>query len=341
MDDTPQVWVLHGARTGDNAQASQLAEALGADFIVKQLRYGPLHRMPNWLAGAGLASLTAEARALIVPPWPKLVIAAGRRSVPAARYIRRASGGRTRLVQIGRPRAALDAFDLVITTPQYGLPAARNVVELVLPFATRKAVAESELAQWRAAWSDLPRPWIAVAVGAGKYPQRLGTAELKELADRLSFCAAETGGSLLVMASPRTGAAAMAELQARIRGPANFYPWAPGANPYQSALALAERIVVTSDSMSMLSEAISTGKPVSVFRLPVSPLAPRWQAKAGPMAWLAGKGLLTPPRDMPAAVDRLIAEGHVSELGREVLHRAMPVPDYGALIARVRALLDA
>lgn len=341
MDDAPQVWVLHGARTGDNAQASQLAEALGPGFVVKQLRYGPLHRLPNWLAGAGLASLTQEARALIIPPWPKLVIAAGKRSVPAARYIRRASGGRTRLVHIGRPRAALDGFDLVITTPQYGLPAARNVAELALPFATRKPVAEAELARWQAAWTDLPRPWIAVAVGAGKYPQRLGPAELKDLADRLSSCAAEAGGSLLVMASPRTSAAAMAALQARIRGPAKFYPWAPDANPYQSALALADRIAVTSDSMSMLSEAISTGKPVSVFRLPVMPLAPRWQAKSGPMAWLARKGLLTPPRDMKRATDRLIAEGHAHELGRKAPPQAIPAPGYAAVIARVRGLLDA
>jgi hypothetical protein len=132
----------------------------------------------------------------------------------------------------------------------------------------------------------------------------------------------------------------MAALQSRIRGLAKFYPWAPDANPYQSALALADRIAVTSDSMSMLSEAISTGKPVGVFRLPVSPLAPRWQAKSGPMAWLAALGLLTPPRDMPAAADRLIAEGYARELGREAPPQAMPAPDYAAVIARVRGLLE-
>jgi mitochondrial fission protein ELM1 len=38
-------------------------------------------------------------------------------------------------------------------------------------------------------------------------------------------------------------------------------------NPYFGLLALADAIVVTSDSVSMVSEACATGKPVHVFSL--------------------------------------------------------------------------
>ena len=118
---SPLVWVLQGSRRGDNAQARELAARLPALTEAKHLKYNWLYGLPNFLLGAGLASVEQGAECL-TPPWPDLVNAIGRRSVPVARWIKKKSGGCTRLVHMGRPRAPLDIFDLVITTPQYGLP---------------------------------------------------------------------------------------------------------------------------------------------------------------------------------------------------------------------------
>ena len=41
-----------------------------------------------------------------------------------------------------------------------------------------------------------------------------------------------------------------------------------GANPYYGMLALADAIIVTCDSVNMVSEACTTGKPVYVIDLP-------------------------------------------------------------------------
>ncbi|MFX9552206.1 ELM1/GtrOC1 family putative glycosyltransferase, partial [Acinetobacter baumannii] len=46
------------------------------------------------------------------PPWPDLLIAAGRQSVYPALAVKRASGRRTRLVQIFRPGVNPRRFDL-------------------------------------------------------------------------------------------------------------------------------------------------------------------------------------------------------------------------------------
>ena len=46
-------------------------------------------------------------------------------------------------------------------------------------------------------------------------------------------------------------------------------------NPYLGFLALADRIIVTSDSMSMLVEAVATGKPVIIFDLADPPVPGR------------------------------------------------------------------
>ena len=106
------VWLLLGPRPGDNNQALALGEALGLPFVVKTLDYNWLQRFSLRLPPT-LASLRRSRRAALCPPWPELVIAVGRRSVPVARWIKRRSGGRTRIVRIGHPRQQADLFDLV------------------------------------------------------------------------------------------------------------------------------------------------------------------------------------------------------------------------------------
>ena len=146
-DGAARVWALRSGRRGDDAQVEALAgdaaRDLGCGWRGIDLRHGPLRELPNAWLGPSLASLRPAARrdAGFAPPWPDLVIAAGRRHVPAARWMRARSGGRTRLVQLGRPRAPLDAFDLVAATPQYGLPEASNVAQIALPYGRAPSTA--------------------------------------------------------------------------------------------------------------------------------------------------------------------------------------------------------
>ncbi|MBI2718302.1 MAG: mitochondrial fission ELM1 family protein [Rhizobiales bacterium] len=334
MTKSAAVWVLHGARIGDNAQASLISERLGLSAEVKPLSFNLLHRLPNWALGESVAGLDFAGRAALSPPWPRLVIATGKRTAPIARYIRRQSQGMTKLVHVGRPRAPLEAFDLVVTTPQYGLPPAPNVIELALPFAIPKTVSQAVLARWREAWKDLPRPWIAVAVGAAKFPQHFGLRVAEAMVAELGRLA----GSLIVIASPRTDREIMNLIGRKLGGSVRLYPWGD-ANPYQAALRLADRFVVTSDSLSMLSEAIATGKKVDIFRLPVLPLAVSWPAKRGLAAILARHGLVQSPRNMPAVIDGLLRHGYATLLGEEGTCQAPPLVGYETVIARIRELI--
>ena len=85
--------------------------------------------------------------------------------------------------------------------------------------------------------------------------------------------ARKTGASLLVSSSARTPAPAMAALEAAIDVPAEIYRWRRDAaeNPYLGYLALAQSIIVTCESMSMLAEACATRKPVYMFDLDTGP----------------------------------------------------------------------
>ena len=142
----PPIWILTGSREGDNAQVRSLAQATGLDFVEKNLSYNKAYKLPNMLKGDGLWTLLPDARQLLQPPWPSVTISVGRRSVPAARWIKKQSGGKTQLVHIGRPRAPLDEFDLIVTTPQYRLPAGPNIFANAIaaqPVARRAADTKS------------------------------------------------------------------------------------------------------------------------------------------------------------------------------------------------------
>ena len=117
-----RVWVLLGAGAGDNAQLLRLAEALGWPFEAKRIRYNRLNRCPNLLLGASKLTVDTQCSDPLAPPWPDLVIGASRRAAPLARWIKKQSVGRSRLVHLLHAQAPLHYFDLVVTTPQYRLP---------------------------------------------------------------------------------------------------------------------------------------------------------------------------------------------------------------------------
>lgn len=309
------LWVLLGRRAGDNRQMLALAEATGLPFAVKPLRFNAASALPNWLLRGSRLSLTPAARAELVPPWPRVVIASGRRAVAAARWIRARSGGATRLVQIGRPWAPLSWFDLVITTPQYGLPKRPSVIHNLMPLGAAEAgpAPAASLLQQLAA---LPAPRIGVLIGGDSRPFVLDGESAGRLAARANALAAQCGGSLLLVTGPRSSAEATAALRRAASVPARFFAWGDGEPGYAATLRLADRFLVTGDSASMLAEAAATGRPVEVFPLPERPdlrvrLARRLRRLLPRSAFerLVGAGLVTSVRDIAGYAEALRAKG--------------------------------
>ncbi len=285
----PRTWLMMGHKAGDNSQILALAEALGWPFEIKNLVYRRTELLTNLLAGPTLSGLVRERSSPLEPPWPELVISAGRRNEPLVRWIQLQAGGRDRikLVHVGRPWALHECFDLIITTPQYRLPRKPNILHNELPLHRVRAERLAEAAElWRPRFAHLPRPHIAVILGghAGPYNfDRENGALLGYWANRM---ARELGGSLLVTSSARTPAKALAAVEQKIDVPAFVYRWKKDDpdNPYFGMLAVSDRFIVTCDSMSMLAECCSTGKPVFIFDL------------------LRGRGSRRPPRPAEAGI---------------------------------------
>ncbi|MBI5163059.1 MAG: mitochondrial fission ELM1 family protein [Magnetospirillum sp.] len=264
------VWVLADDRAGNVAQGLGVAEALGLPFLVKDIRYGRLGRLPNPLRGASRIGLTAESAALLTSPWPRLVIAAGRRTAPVARWIKRQSGAF--LAQIMDPGpGGRDDFDLIAVPRHDGpLRASGNWLQITgAPHRVTPARLAEAAALWRPRFAGLKRPWIAAVVGGATRQRPFPAAMAAELGRRVAALAAASGGSVLVTTSRRTGAEAEAALLAALPEPCLAFRWgAGGDNPYFGFLALADILVVTGESVSMCCEACAAPAPVYVYAPP-------------------------------------------------------------------------
>ena len=251
------VWALTTGEAGKVSQAEGLAEALGCPFesIVVQLRrpwsWSPAHRQLPGLLCCGLEEKLPQ-------PWPDLLLSCGRRSVPVAAAVRRAAGGRTFAVHIQNPRTPLPCFDLIVPLEHDGL-AGPNVVatQAALHRITpEKLAAAAE--EWQGRLGNLN---VAVLLGGRSRSYRFTRQTLDELARGLTTL----DGEIAVTASRRTDSGVVDVLKARL--PRAGCWDGTGPNPYLGMLALARHIVVTEDSVSMISEAISIGKPVYVAKM--------------------------------------------------------------------------
>jgi hypothetical protein len=268
-ETAPRVWLLFGERRGDNAQVLALARMLGWPHEIKQLRWQPDYNVDPAEAGVSLAGLDIAASDPLAPPWPDVIIGIGYRSAPISRWIGQ-QGGRVINIRLGRPRTGLKPYDLVITTPQYGLPPAPNVRELPLPLVKADEIEMAKaVARWRPAFERLPKPWIAILLGGPTQHMAFDETVARNLARDLQAFVERAGGSLLITTSPRSPAGLKAIFGQAIAAPHFLFEFQAAAdNPYPALLALSDAAIVTSDSASMIADVAAFERPLMIYELP-------------------------------------------------------------------------
>jgi mitochondrial fission protein ELM1 len=252
----PRIWVLADPRAGTAAQALGIAERLGEPFRTLPLEWGPVARLP--IPFATLAGLSHGARAGFAPPWPVLSISAGRRSGPVALWLRRRG---VRTVHAMR-FAGAGGLDLNVIGRHDAPDAAPNTLP-ILGAAHRLSPARLAAARGEfAALATLPSPRVALLVGGPVRGEGMDPAVAAGLGQRLAGFA----GSVMATTSRRTGAAATEALAGALGAtPHRLHRWGgEGPNPLLGFMAWADAIVVTGDSVSMISESLVTAAPVFI-----------------------------------------------------------------------------
>lgn len=265
-------WVVTDGAAGNRRQALALAEALTPSIreIVVQLRAPWSWLAPRSLPGARMA--LGRQQDSLLPPWPKLAIGCGRQAAWATRQIRRWSGGASLTVQILDPRIDPAHWDLVVAPRHDGLQGS-NVLHSL---GSLHPIDDAWLADGRDAFAQfatLPGPRLGVLIGGDRHGSRPDPAAMDAFLMAARARHAADGGSILVAVSRRTPAASLPRVRDAFAGLPGVV-WtgsADGANPYPGILGWADRLLVTPDSVNMLSEACATGRPVHTFvsaRLP-------------------------------------------------------------------------
>jgi mitochondrial fission protein ELM1 len=264
------VWTVTDGRAGIEAQALGLAEAIArrAPIALTSKRVGlrtPWSWLPPALVPAPRSATTISSDS-IDPPWPDILIGCGRASVPFALGMRDWSKGKALVVQLQDPRMNPREFDLVVPPLHDGLEG-ENIFSIVgacnriTPERLTQAVAEYTPRPL----AELSSPRFAVLIGGKSKRQDISAARAREIAHSLVAVQRETGGSLMVTLSRRTGNAARTQFRTWLAPHAAVFYEDEGANPYPAILGAADHVFVTADSVNMATEAAATAKPVHIL----------------------------------------------------------------------------
>ncbi len=266
MPSQGETWIITDGSVGMEAQGVAVAEAVGLPFKLKRvrvngaMRYLParlqIHVPPRRLLG----SVTSNEP--LTRPWPRLLISIGRRSVPIALALKRLA--QAFALHIQNPKVPPRLFDLVAAPLHDGF-SGENVITT---FGAVHSVTAARLAEsskrFAGVVDPLPHPRVTVLLGGTSQAFRFPAGDAAAFGAALARLAVDSGGSLLVTPSRRTAPDALAALAAAIADVPHYVWDGTEENPYHAFLAAADAVVVTGDSVNMVTEAAGTGKPVYV-----------------------------------------------------------------------------
>jgi mitochondrial fission protein ELM1 len=261
-------WVLTPGEAGMRSQALGLAEAVGLPVEEKRISVrAPYAWLPGGLLPMPLAALDPSSDPL-TPPWPRLVVGCGRRSIGPALMVKRLSGGRTLAAYVQNPEWGRRRFDLVAAMPHDGVTGSNVImVPSALHGVTQQRLAEAR-ETWRARLASNGRPVLGVLVGGDNGGYRLTARVAAQLIRILKAAHEKHGMRAAITPSRRTPDDIKRLLRNALASKNLGSMWDQvGENPYLGILALSDRLIVTAESISMISEALATGRPVHVLPL--------------------------------------------------------------------------
>jgi mitochondrial fission protein ELM1 len=271
-------------------------------------------------------------------------------------------------VQLGRKGGRVaDVFDVVVSCTYFRLPPHPRRVEIIAPLTQVTSEQLAKAAErWQGVFDKATHPRIALLVGGNSSLHCFDVDTARRLGEQVRMFAQSVGGSVFATTSRRTGEKAAEALRQALGEASYVHLWRSGQqeNPYLAYLALADVIMVTGESESMLAEAAATGKPIYIYLLPERPLSmwtrmkewvvershpqrvnahgavPLQQGVEYLCARLIEHGIILPRQDLRVLHDTLIRRGNARFFGEPLDTTNRPVlREMDTVVHRVRALM--
>lgn len=279
-DDAVQIWTVSDGTAGMRVQSMALAAALqrarpgwdGAEFTISPhnvVRFLP--RLAAWMPGLPLYAAAPGDQPSPRPDagrFPDILITCGRRMAGYALALRRrahAAGTTTQIIHIQDPRLSPRLFDALVV-PRHDSVRGPNVL------VTTGSLNRLTLGSIQRAMMELPSRWlgatrrtaVAVMLGGDNRRYRVTPDMADAMATRLARFADHNEAQLLLVASRRTPDGLVDRITAALPDGQVMLPQEDEPNIYPGVLGLAQAIIVTADSVNMVSEAALSGKPVMI-----------------------------------------------------------------------------
>jgi mitochondrial fission protein ELM1 len=259
-------WVITDGRPGMENQALGLAEEVGGTIVIKRVNPRTLWRWVAPYIRFGKKYCLRKDSDPLGPPWPELVIASGRHSILPSLFVKEQSRGKTKLVYVQNPSIALALFDAVVC-PLHDQIEGPNVIPTVGSLhRIQPERLEKAKKDFAPLFQTLPSPRISILIGGPNKTYTMDREFARTFAHQLLALQKRTGASFLVTPSNRTPPDVIDVLRQELTQ--DTYLWdGTGVNPYFALLASADIILVTCDSVCMMTEVCATDKPVYLIPL--------------------------------------------------------------------------
>ena len=267
-----EIWILADNRPGNYSQAIGLANEIGFESRIINISYSFFSSLPNFILRSSLLGVTRATKAKLAAFGyaPKLIISAGRRSAPVALHIKKQSQNRSKIVQIMNPDFALDKFDFIILPFHDKVRGHHENIIRTLGSLTKtnEQSIEAECEKFASWFRDYKKTKIAVLVGGDSKSTKFAKESAIKLIKKSCEIAKNMNAKLLILNSRRTSDDVTNAIKSTLYGDFKFFNWKEikdGENPYLAIVGFSDFFIVTGDSVSMISEVCSTGKPLYIF----------------------------------------------------------------------------
>ena len=257
------VWILNDGKIGDDVQCIAIAHALSTKvenrtispraFWASMAPWGPIDPADDPQKNSQ-SPLAGDA--------PDIIVASGRRAIPYGVAMKKNHG--SRLVILKDPRMGRDLADF-IWVPMHDHVEGDNVfATLTSPHALAAEISKARDGV-DGAIAKSPAPILGVVLGGPSGGAQYSNHAADNLAGRINL-AMKDFEALAVTPSRRTPPGFVTRLKSQIAGANRIFWSGAGDNPYVDILARASSLIVAGDSHNMVSEALSTGTGLYIWR---------------------------------------------------------------------------
>tara|TARA_Y100001970_G_scaffold292628_1_gene434737 strand:- start:1634 stop:2617 length:984 start_codon:yes stop_codon:yes gene_type:complete len=266
------IWIITDGKKGTENQCIGLAESLDQEY--KLIRIKPLfgiNHLPSILWTLPLGKLPLfflyGSKEILSFNLPKVIIASGKASVGISIILKKYKKDKIMVIQIQDPRVSSRYFDIV-SSPLHDDTLGNNVIKTfgALNRINTRSISKAKI-EFREDFSAFKKPIIALLIGGENKHFKMRQKEIKDLVAMLNKLQNDRDTTILTTFSRRTSPKIKNFLKSNLENYINITCSQKKDNAYFGYLAYADYFVVTEDSISMVSEVATTGKPVYVFQL--------------------------------------------------------------------------